>query len=77
MNTQRHTFRKTQLAGNVGAPGATRLNQFLRNVLAVFQNAAERFEPIHQADLRPGVAQDKAQHLRQAAINPLEIAFEA
>jgi len=68
--------REAQLAGDVGAALAARLDQVLRDLRAVAQDVQHAAQPVGQAGVQPGVAEDEAQHLRQAFADELEIALE-
>jgi hypothetical protein len=70
-------FGKTHLARDLRAAVAACFHQFLRDLTAVLEDIDQGAKPPGQPGLRAGVRDHEAKHLRQAAIDGVEVALEA
>jgi hypothetical protein len=75
-DAQCHGFAEPHFARNVCPALASCLNEFRGNLAAILENVDDEAEAFGKASLQSCVAEHKAQRLRQAAINELEILFE-
>ena len=75
-NALRDGFGEPHLARDLGAAMAARFDQFLGDLAAVLEDVDQRAKPLGQSGLHSGMRQDEAQHLRQAAVDGLEVALE-
>ncbi len=69
-------FGKAQLPRNVGAALAAGLNEFLRDVTAIAKDVERGAKALGQAAAQTRVIEHEAQHMRQAAVEQLEVALE-
>lgn len=77
MNTGRNRLAEPQITRNGRTPFATGCDQFGRNGFTVTGNIQQPLEALGHTGIAPGMLQQKTDDLRQTAVDPFEITFEA
>jgi hypothetical protein len=72
----RHVLGEPQLARDIGAALAARLDQIMRDLSAVLQNVGDALEAPGKLPMRARMREHEAQNLGQALADMLEIALE-
>ena len=75
-DADRDRFGEAHLARDLGAALATRLYQLADDLAAVLENVDQCAEALGETGLQAGVREHKAQCLRKAAVDFLEVALE-